>query len=167
MPLSEDLLLQAVNLARMDPTRPRQANLRRSISASYYSLFHLLLADVVRLFGPNSPPGLANRVGRCLTHGEIKQVCTSVVGGNASQVLRGLVPQGFSGDLNAFAKIFLQVQGMRHGADYDLDATFTRTDALDLADEAQIGGDLWKGVRSSDEGRVFLSAALFAARWAR
>jgi uncharacterized protein (UPF0332 family) len=44
----EHLLEQAVTLARLDSRRPKQANLRRSISAAYYALFHLLIDEACR-----------------------------------------------------------------------------------------------------------------------
>lgn len=46
---SAELLEQAGNLARREPRRPKQASLRRSISASYYSLFHFLIEEATRL----------------------------------------------------------------------------------------------------------------------
>jgi hypothetical protein len=44
----EHLLEQAVTLARLDARRPKQANLRRAISAAYYALFHLLVDEACR-----------------------------------------------------------------------------------------------------------------------
>lgn len=41
MAFPDDLLEQAVHLARREPGRPRQASLRRAISTAYYALFHL------------------------------------------------------------------------------------------------------------------------------
>ncbi len=43
MSLSRDLLKQARILARKEPKKPLQASLRRSVSASYYAIFHLLV----------------------------------------------------------------------------------------------------------------------------
>jgi len=40
MSLHADLLDQAEQLAQLDPRRPKQANLRRSVSSAYYALFH-------------------------------------------------------------------------------------------------------------------------------
>lgn len=45
MALCDDLLEQAFHLARREPTRPRQASLRRALSTSYYALFHFLAAE--------------------------------------------------------------------------------------------------------------------------
>jgi hypothetical protein len=47
--LSLDLLAQARVLARREPRRPKQASLRRSISASYYAPFHFLGEEATKL----------------------------------------------------------------------------------------------------------------------
>lgn len=44
MSLPNELLAQARHLATKEPRRPRDASLRRSVSAAYYALFHLLTA---------------------------------------------------------------------------------------------------------------------------
>ena len=48
MSLASDLLDQANTLAGLDPKKPKQASLRRAISAAYYSGFHLLIDDGAR-----------------------------------------------------------------------------------------------------------------------
>ena len=45
MNLPADLLEQAEHLAGREATRPKQASLRRAISAAYYSVFHLLIRE--------------------------------------------------------------------------------------------------------------------------
>jgi len=47
MSLAEDLLEQADHLARREKKRPKQASLRRAVSAAYYALFHLLISETV------------------------------------------------------------------------------------------------------------------------
>ncbi len=49
MNLHAELLKQAHFLARKEPKKPTQASLRRSVSASYYALFHLLVDEATRL----------------------------------------------------------------------------------------------------------------------
>jgi hypothetical protein len=46
--LAADLLDQAAHLATLEPGRPKQASLRRSISSAYYSMFHLIVDDASR-----------------------------------------------------------------------------------------------------------------------
>jgi uncharacterized protein (UPF0332 family) len=43
MAFPDDLLEQANHLANREPELPRQASLRRAVSAAYYALFHLLI----------------------------------------------------------------------------------------------------------------------------
>ena len=45
MSLAADLLQQAQHLLKLDSRKPKQANLRRSISTAYYSLFSLLVDE--------------------------------------------------------------------------------------------------------------------------
>src|SRR5260370_506909 len=47
MAFPDDLLKQALHLAKREPKRPRQASLRRAISTAYYALFHLLITEAV------------------------------------------------------------------------------------------------------------------------
>jgi hypothetical protein len=44
---ADDLLQQARQLAQIDPRRPKQANLRRAVSAAYYALFHEVIDRAV------------------------------------------------------------------------------------------------------------------------
>ena len=48
MSLPRDLLAQAKLLATKEKSRPKQASLRRSVSAAYYALFHLLVDAAAR-----------------------------------------------------------------------------------------------------------------------
>src|SRR5260370_35449053 len=47
MAFPDDLLEQALHLAKREPKRPRQASLRRAVSTAYYALFHLLITEAV------------------------------------------------------------------------------------------------------------------------
>jgi len=49
MSLARDLLEQAQHLSRREPRRPRQASLRRAISAAYYAMFHLMVQEATTL----------------------------------------------------------------------------------------------------------------------
>ena len=43
----DDLLAQALSLVHKEPRNPKQASLRRAVSAAYYALFHLLISEAV------------------------------------------------------------------------------------------------------------------------
>lgn len=49
MSLHAESLKQARFLARKEREKPTQASLRRSVSASYYAIFHFLVDEVTRL----------------------------------------------------------------------------------------------------------------------
>ena len=52
MSLGRDLLVTARQLAKARPSKPRQADLRRAVSTSYYAAFHALAQDCAdRLVG--------------------------------------------------------------------------------------------------------------------
>ena len=54
--ITDDLLDQADHLAAVESGRPKQASLRRAVSAAYYALFHLLAGEASeRFLGPSSP----------------------------------------------------------------------------------------------------------------
>ncbi len=167
MSLALDLLAQAQHLAYVDNTRPRQANLRRSISAAYYALFHLWLAESATRTAPRTPALLVARISRSFSHGEMKEVCLQVVRLNPGPVFLELIPKGFSPELRRAAKAFIDLQTARHLADYDIAAAFTRLEADELLRQARGAFDDWAAIRATDEANVFLSALVFAKRWAR
>ena len=108
--------------------KPRQADLRRSISTAYYALFHALAKDGADLFvgAASSSPGAAwARAYRALDHGFAKNACSQVVG------------PGFPAPLVRCADTFVTLQEQRHFADYDPTVSFTRPQALLIVDEAE------------------------------
>jgi hypothetical protein len=167
MPYPNDLLTQAAYLAVMDKGKPRQANLRRAVSAAYYALFHLLVADAVQRFSPRTPDALALRIGRAFVHSDMKQICVTVFKGHKSIVLGELQPEGFSPELRSVAEAFVDLQTERHSADYDLPNPLTRLQTLDAIDIARKSFHAWAAVRNADEANVFLAAMLFGARWSK
>src|SRR5690606_22225830 len=87
----EDLLDQAETLIHLDRTRPKQANLRRAVSATYYALFHFLTDQATRtLMGAHAAPYRRVLV-RAFVHSDMKAACTSFAGGSLkSAVSKGL-----------------------------------------------------------------------------
>ena len=75
MSLSRDLLAQAKLLATKEKSRPKQASLRRSVSAAYYALFHLLVeAAARRLVSGTDRQPLRNCLARAFDHGVMKSL---------------------------------------------------------------------------------------------
>jgi hypothetical protein len=170
MSLSTDLLEQAGHLARREKKRPKQASLRRAISASYYSLFHLLLAEAAKRVV--SDANLRRLVSRAFSHTEMYRAARCFASGGS---LPAQVAAAFSGsiplELRQVAEAFVDLQQARHDADYNLLKSFARQEALDHVATAQGASTAWNTVkaRASDKVAVelFLSSLLLWERWGK
>src|SRR5688572_33300240 len=77
--MHRDLLQQARTLARLDAHRPKQANLRRAISTTYYAMFHFLVGQSCRtLIGTQQSKAAYRHVlARAFVHSDMKAACSS------------------------------------------------------------------------------------------
>jgi hypothetical protein len=108
--LSSDLIATARQLANVHQRRPRQADLRRSIST-----------------GATQKSAAWMRVHRNLNHLTAKKACSRPE------------LQGCSQGLAQFLAAFPRLQELRHQADYDPAARFKQGEALSAADDAERG----------------------------
>ena len=166
MAMADDLLGQAMHLARRGASRPKQADLRRAISSAYYAVFHLLVQDAARRMSPASPAGLPLQISRVFSHGEMKPACNSILN-TPSATLTALQPEGFSPELRFIAREFVGLQGLRHEADYDLTQSYTRFDVLNLLARVQAVFGMWQQIRQREETNVFCAALLLNRLWGR
>jgi uncharacterized protein (UPF0332 family) len=107
--------------------RPRQAELKRAVSTAYYALFHALAenaADLLVGVG-QTRTSAAVQVYRALDHGFARNACREV---------RSIPPS-----IMNCADEFIELQEVRHKADYDPGARFTRIEALDWVNRAEAG----------------------------
>lgn len=74
MTYANDLLHQANELRDLDVKKPKQANLRRAISAAYYALFHQLTQDAVEARVPARRGDLQVQLARKFAHKTMKNV---------------------------------------------------------------------------------------------
>lgn len=167
MSLAKDLLAQANLLATLDKGRPRQANLRRTVSAAYYSAFHLLVADAAHAVAPSKPYGLSDRVSRAFQHAEMKQVCNMFLRTPLPDALRALLGMSISSELQRLTTSFVQLQEARHAADYDLSVNLSRATVQAGLGIAEDLFSAWRVIKGSDEANVFLAALAFGVRWSR
>jgi uncharacterized protein (UPF0332 family) len=165
MAFHNDLLVQARHLAFLDKRRPKQANLRRAVSAAYYALFHLLSGESAHQLTPASPTGLAAQVRRAFDHATMRQVCRAIVDANSS--LSTSFHLKASTDLREVADAFSSLQDARHSADYDLSSNWERKDVILKVQDAETAFTAWRRVRGSDEANVFLVALLMKRDWPR
>lgn len=168
MTFAADLLEQAFHLAERDRGRPKQASLRRAVSAAYYSVFHLVAADAAARFA--SLPALRPAVGRAFEHRKIVAAARAIVSVHRSprqqQWLLAHLCGAVSDRLSQFCGGFVELHQERHIADYDIDAAFTREKALALVNTAEAAHAAWRAERASPNALVFLlvAAGLLADR---
>ena len=162
MTLHADLLKQARFLARKEPKRPSQASLRRAVSASYYALFHLLIDEATRLLlSGHARSPLRRCLARAFTHSAMKQAAFQFTLDRVSPKLSpGLDGRAVQPGLTDVAETFIELQELRHHADYDRARRFTRGETLDLIESAERAFRDWREVRGSLQADTFLTALL-------
>ena len=162
MSLHSELLKQARFLARKEPRKPVQASLRRSVSASYYALFHLLVDEATRLMASGHGRGpLRDGLARAFHHSAMKQAAIEFTKKRMSAKLAsGFNRQPVQQPLIDVASAFIQLQEARHDADYNRALRFTRQEALDLADLTDQAFRDWSQVRGSLQADTFLTGLL-------
>jgi len=109
-----DLLKTAIYLANSTTGKPRQADLRRAVSTTYYAMFHTLAKSCADLIIGSASAQRSNaawtQVYRALDHGLAKQACSN-----------NKTIANFPQKIQDFANQFVQMQIKRHKADYDPD----------------------------------------------
>jgi hypothetical protein len=164
MSLHDDLLEQTVHLATIDARRPKQANLRRAVSASYYALFHLLTSAASALYAADL--GLASRINRTHNHIDMKKASSMIAN---DKLPKGVQPPGGGytspADLKIVANAFVTLQQARHEADYDLARTFRRQETLAFIQTAHFAFAVWEKVKKDDYARLYLGCFLLWKRW--
>ena len=162
MSLHADLLRQAGQLAAKEPRRPLQASLRRAVSASYYALFHLLVDEATRRMFPGSERAhLRSCVARAFGHLNMRQVAQQFSSSGISPKLSpGLNGQALQPEIVRIATAFVELQQLRHEADYDMMRRFTRKEVLDSVERAEQAVLNWKYVRKTIQADTFLAGLL-------
>lgn len=131
-----------------DRVRPRQASLRRAVSSAYYAVFHMLVADACRNWKLRHQRTVLERA---FEHGRMRQVSDKV-------------KATASPDLKAVAAGFVKLQHLRHRADYDNSAHWTRSDSLEAIKTAEDIFETWRSIRDQPEAQDYLLAFLVKDR---
>ena len=160
---SDDLLTIADSLAsgRIGARRgrPRQAELRRAISAAYYALFHCLAKTCADLLVGSRTSTVTRHAWRqayrSLQHGQIKRQCTDR---RSRRVLRK-----FPQEDQDFANQFVKMHRQRHLADYDPFEHFVRSDVVQVIGETKTAISEFEKAERSDR-RAFGVFVLFDLR---
>ncbi len=162
--LHEQLLEQASHLIKRDPTRPRQASLRRAISAAYYAIFHCLVAAATaQLVGTTARLRLLRSVlARSFTHTGMARICQTFAGaGTPPKYLKPLLEKVIaSHELRRVAKTFRDLLETREEADYAPYFSVSRTEAELLVDRSAKAIQTWERIPDDLLRRTFLLALL-------
>ena len=153
-----DLLGIAVELLEPpeDSGVSAEARVRRSISTSYYALFHFLVNEACsRLVGAG---GIQRRriLGRSFTHSGIRTALGKVRGANIDPSIHEFM-QGPGGPVpppafaQALAAVFVAVEGARNDADYDLNKMLSVTDAHLAAVRVRLAIEAWRDALSVED----------------
>ncbi|MSV32794.1 MAG: hypothetical protein EXQ57_09765 [Bryobacterales bacterium] len=159
MAFHDDLLKQALDLAGKNPESPTQADLRRSVSAAYYALFHLLISETVANWRiDSSRDGLA----RMFEHRVMVKASERLKDSNAFP-FAGEDPEVVQ-NLRMVAKAFRRLQENRHIADYDNARHWTQLGALEEVREAEAAFTAWHAIKNEKVAQDFLVSLLIKPR---
>jgi len=167
VPNPDHLLDQADRLiAPQGRGAPRQADLRRAISAAYYSVFHAIVTNATDdLVGSTQrqTPRYA-LIYRHIEHKALRSLCEDVKKPSLPARYSKLAPTGgFGPDLIGVAAAVLDLQEKRHLADYD---PLFRVGISDAALAVATGRTALVRFRNapSEPKKVFLSLLVFSPR---
>ena len=157
---SQDLLDIAIQLAdglgEGNRGRPRQTELSRAVSCSYYAMFHTLAACCADMMMGATRGSRSNQAWRqtyrALEHGRSKQQCSNM------QIM-----QHFPSAVQRFGEHFIEMQRQRHLADYDPLAEFRRSQVKQLIEETAGRIREFNAVDTSDR-LAFSAYVLFPIR---
>jgi hypothetical protein len=166
MAYSDDLIDQAKALASVDPRRPRQASLRRAISAAYYAVFHEVAEHAVGgvLSSADAAGPLGARLSRVVQHAAVAKAAKWFASppGDLPAVIKAMRPgtPAIEARLARLSQVVIDLQTERHRADYDLSLTFSRFDAKRLVAMAESAiGDL-RSLATKGDAQIFLLGCL-------
>src|SRR5258706_8194487 len=139
----QDLLDHAEDLLPTNLGAPRQMELRRAISASYYALFHCFLRnaanDLIGVTARAQRSAAYTLLYRAFEHARMRETCIESAKLNLPVKLvasTGLLqfPQG----IRDAARAFVHLQDLRHKADYNPNVRFYKSDATSAIDICKV-----------------------------
>ena len=150
-----DFIETARDLTTSSVGRPRQTNLRRAVSTTYYALFHCLAACCANMIvggaGADRSEQAWRQAYRALQHGPASKRC-----GHENI-------HWFPTEIQDLANVFVDSQKKRHKADYDPDAAFAKREVVQGISETENVICRFKQVSLKDR-RAFAVYLLFDIR---
>jgi len=153
------LLNQAFHLAKRAKKKPTQADLRRSVSASYYALFHLLIYEATKRICRDKKDyaPLRHHLARTFQHSNMRNVAEQFSKSQTPKFLRSVFgTDTLDENLVFVASSFVSLQEARHDADYNLGVDFFKHQSLEFANMSAASFNAWKQIRNTIQADTFL-----------
>jgi hypothetical protein len=147
------------------PEGPRQEDLRRAISTTYYGVFHFTLTAAANMIVPEAirSTDQYSLVYRSVDHAWLRTLCEEIQKPKMRQKWRPYAPAGGFGSIGDFAAGVLELQDLRYEADYDPLFSIEVQEAKLKLDLARAAVDIFQ--QSTDTQRkAFLFLLLFRPR---
>lgn len=175
MTLAAELLEQAEMLVKREPKNPKQASIRRAVSAAYYALFHLLAEAAARQFAELCGRGDAltvSRIIRSFAHTDMKKA--SDVFGTPDKHGKFNLPTAFQAanerfvplpKLQAVAATFSLLYQARQEADYNIGEQVSRAQAQEQIKKVRDAFAAWEEVKATADARMYLACFSLLKTW--
>lgn len=137
--------------------------MRRAVSTAYYALFHHVGEESAKLLigATNQDRARRDLARRTVAHTKLKDVCREFLKANPKPILQPFWgPAAIAGDADiaAICNAVIDLQELRHTADYDLQSPIRKSDALDACDTVERAMNAWANFRQNKPE----AASLFA-----
>lgn len=163
----QHLFEQSEVLAKITTSHaPRQADLRRAISAAYYGVFHYIVAAVADQFVGDKlrKTRRYTLVYRSVDHRSLRDICIEAQKQTPTTKYQKYVPvAGFNEEIASFSRLVVELQEKRHSADYDPSQWFTRADARLAVTSAKSAIERFESARAIQR-KYFLTLLAFSVR---
>lgn len=155
-----ELLIAADQLIARDARQRGRlplARIRRSISTSYYAIFHFVLDEIgLRIVGKDSHLRQRRQaLGRTVSHQAIKAALEKMRGASVHTSVAALFAGGAvvptPGFVQHFANAFADTQAKRHDADYNLGSELSEADARLLRLRVDKAIKTWRSARTASD----------------
>ncbi len=165
-----DLMAQARSLIDAGPGRPKQTDLRRAASDCYYAAFHALTEKSAKLIVSGSRRGAYRQyVRRGYAHSQLRRTCVRFRTVPTPQTAQRSVTEHLplpldqvTKEIKDLANRFIDLQELRHLADYDHTYAFYKQDAEDIYASAARTLELIEALDPAREPDFALLLALYA-----
>ena len=169
MSLAGELLDQAEMLVKREPKNPKQASLRRAVSAAYYAIFHLLAEAAAKQFAElcgRADAGTVSRISRSFAHAEIKKVSDKFANSELPAALQSAANAYQSpNDLALVAEVFGLLYQARMEADYNTGEPASRPETQMQIEKAKEAFAAWERVKDSADARTYLACFSLWENW--